>query len=184
MCLLECFWYSLKDGLKGKRWPWTKKRLPLYSSINVSCSKSLYLFLISLGFTSFLWGNGVKRLNSSSVLVLDAKGGEIKAKATGSATTCEFFKSFSVRILYCKNCSLQPAVHRTVSGAQASAPANWSISGKHWGHHSYNSQDCPVCTGLSGVPAARLANGRPRDKRVTRGSANGQKWEHLEGGGE
>jgi hypothetical protein len=38
--------------------------------------------------------------------VLDAKGGEIKAKATGSATTCEFFKSFSVRILYCKNCSL------------------------------------------------------------------------------
>jgi hypothetical protein len=24
--------------------------------------------------------------------VLNAKGGEIKAKATGSATTCEFFK--------------------------------------------------------------------------------------------
>jgi hypothetical protein len=38
--------------------------------------------------------------------VLIAKGGEIKAKATGSATTCEFFKSFSIRILYCKNCSL------------------------------------------------------------------------------
>jgi hypothetical protein len=38
--------------------------------------------------------------------VLNAKGGEIKDKATGSATTCEFFKSFSVKILYCKNCSL------------------------------------------------------------------------------
>jgi hypothetical protein len=29
---------------------------------------------------------------SSSVLVLNAKGGEIKAKATGSATICELFK--------------------------------------------------------------------------------------------
>jgi hypothetical protein len=38
--------------------------------------------------------------------VLNAKEGEIKAKATGSGTTCEFFKSFSVRILYCKNYSL------------------------------------------------------------------------------
>jgi hypothetical protein len=57
-------------------------------------------------YLQFLWGNEVKRPNSSSILVLDAKGGEIKAKATGSATTCEFFNSFSVRILYCKNCSL------------------------------------------------------------------------------
>jgi hypothetical protein len=45
--------------------------------------------------------------------VLDAKGGEIKAKATGSTTTCEFFKILSVSILgflskpsYCKNYSL------------------------------------------------------------------------------
>jgi hypothetical protein len=52
------------------------------------------------------------RPNSSSILVLNAKGGEIKAKATGSATTCEF-QNFSVSILgflskpfYCKNCSL------------------------------------------------------------------------------
>jgi hypothetical protein len=44
--------------------------------------------------------------------VLNDKGGEIKAKATGSATTCAFFK-ISVSILgflskpsYCKNCSL------------------------------------------------------------------------------
>jgi hypothetical protein len=35
----------------------------------------------------FLWGNGVQGPNSSYVLELNAKGGEIKAKATGSATT-------------------------------------------------------------------------------------------------
>jgi hypothetical protein len=40
---------------------------------------------------------GYKRPNSSSVLVLNAKGGEIKAKATGSAITCEF-QIFSVSI--------------------------------------------------------------------------------------
>jgi hypothetical protein len=36
---------------------------------------------------------GLKGPNSSFVLVLNAKGGEIKAKATGSAATCEFFKN-------------------------------------------------------------------------------------------
>jgi hypothetical protein len=30
------------------------------------------------------------RANNDPVLVLNAKGGEIKAKANGSATTCEF----------------------------------------------------------------------------------------------
>jgi hypothetical protein len=34
---------------------------------------------------TFWRGNGVKGLTSSSVLVLNAKGGEIKVKATGSA---------------------------------------------------------------------------------------------------
>jgi hypothetical protein len=38
--------------------------------------------------------------------VLNAKRGESKAKATRSTTTCVFFKSFSVRIVYCKNYSL------------------------------------------------------------------------------
>jgi hypothetical protein len=45
--------------------------------------------------------------------VLNAKGGKIKAKATGSATTCKIFKNLSVSILgflskpsYCKNYSL------------------------------------------------------------------------------
>jgi hypothetical protein len=66
-------------------------------------------------------------------------------------------------------------VRRTVSDAQAGTPANRLLSGKCWGHRDYNSSDCPMCTGLSGVPAARLANGRPRDQRVTCGLANGQK---------
>jgi hypothetical protein len=39
------------------------------------------------------------KATSSFVLVLNATGGEIKAKATGSATTCEFFKNLSVSIL-------------------------------------------------------------------------------------
>jgi hypothetical protein len=50
--------------------------------------------------------------NSSSILVLNAKGWEFKAKATGSTTTCEL-QNFSVSILvfwskpfYFKNCSL------------------------------------------------------------------------------
>jgi dihydroxyacid dehydratase/phosphogluconate dehydratase len=55
---------------------------------------------------SFCEAIGLKGPNSSSVLVLNAKRGEIKAKATRSATTCVSFKSFSVRILYCKTALL------------------------------------------------------------------------------
>jgi hypothetical protein len=54
--------------------------------------------LIALSFTyDFCEAMRFKRPNSSSVLVLNAKGGEIKAKATGSAITCEF-QIFSVSI--------------------------------------------------------------------------------------
>jgi hypothetical protein len=56
-------------------------------------------FSIVFGLTcTFCEAMGLKRPNSSSVLVLDAKGGEIKAKATGSATTYEF-QNFSVSII-------------------------------------------------------------------------------------
>jgi hypothetical protein len=56
------------------------------------------LFQVTIVFSHCLWFYlqflarqcGYKA-NSSSVLVLNAKGGEINAKATGSATTCEFF---------------------------------------------------------------------------------------------
>jgi hypothetical protein len=47
---------------------------------------------------------GIKGPNSSSVLVLNTKGGEIKAKATRSTTTCEFFKFFKS---FSKNTLLQ-----------------------------------------------------------------------------
>jgi hypothetical protein len=33
--------------------------------------------------------------------VLNAKGGEIKAKANGSATTCEFLKTIELELLIC-----------------------------------------------------------------------------------
>jgi hypothetical protein len=33
--------------------------------------------------------------------VLHAKGGEIKAKANGSATTCEFLKTIELELLIC-----------------------------------------------------------------------------------
>jgi hypothetical protein len=50
-------------------------------------------FLVAFGFIcNFCETMGLKRPNSSSVLVLNAKGGEIKAKATELTTTCEFFK--------------------------------------------------------------------------------------------
>jgi hypothetical protein len=35
--------------------------------------------------------------------VLNAKGGEIKAKANGSATTCEILKNRRVELLICQN---------------------------------------------------------------------------------
>jgi hypothetical protein len=35
--------------------------------------------------------------------VLKAKGGEIKAKANGSATTCEILKKSGVELLICQN---------------------------------------------------------------------------------
>jgi hypothetical protein len=64
-----------------------------YIPVSISCPMSLSVFSHCLRFYLwFLWGNGVKRPKSSSVLVLNAKGQEIKAKATGSATTCVFFK--------------------------------------------------------------------------------------------
>jgi hypothetical protein len=54
---------------------------------------TIYVFLIALGFTCiFCEAMGLKRPNSSSVLVCNAKGGKISAKSTGSATTYVFFK--------------------------------------------------------------------------------------------
>jgi hypothetical protein len=40
----------------------------------------------------FWWGNGVERAKNDPVLVLNAKGGEIKAKANGSANHLRILK--------------------------------------------------------------------------------------------
>jgi hypothetical protein len=65
------------------------ERLPLHSDERVTYSKFISMSLIA--FCSYLkimvrqWGLSAK---NDPVLVLDAKGGEVKAKATnGSATT-------------------------------------------------------------------------------------------------
>ena len=63
-------------------------------------------------------------------------------------------------------------VHQTVTGAQAGALSKLVAFGKNSGRHDYNSPDYLVCTGLSGVPATRPANDRPRDQWVTRASTN------------
>ena len=67
-------------------------RLPLHSDEKSNFSK--FIFILLLPICSYLkilvrqWG---LRAKIDPVLVLDAKGGENKAKAiNGSATTCEF----------------------------------------------------------------------------------------------
>ena len=61
-------------------------------------------------YLSFWWGNGVRGPKRSPVLVLNAKGGEIKAKANGSANHLWISQNCRVRIfvfdqnpLICKN---------------------------------------------------------------------------------
>ena len=71
-------------------------------------------------------------------------------------------------------CTGLSSVHRTVSGAQAGVLDELVALRKSWGSRGYNSPDYPVCTRLSDMPAARPANGQPRDQRAPRGSANGQ----------
>jgi hypothetical protein len=61
------------------------KRLPLHSGISVFNSKFILMFLLPFcSYLTFLvrqWGS---RAKNDSVLVVNAKGGEIKAKANGS----------------------------------------------------------------------------------------------------
>jgi hypothetical protein len=49
--------------------------------------------------------------------------------------------------------------HRTV-WCPGWPSVNRPLSGSSWGHCYYKSPNCPMCTGLSGAPAARLTNGR------------------------
>ena len=69
------------------------ERLPLHSDERVIYSKFISMLLLPFysKLTIFVrqWGLGAK---VDPVLVLNAKGGENKAKANGSATTCEIFE--------------------------------------------------------------------------------------------
>jgi hypothetical protein len=49
----------------------------------------------------FWWGNGVKRAKNDPVLVLNAKGGEIKAKANGSANHLWISKTIELEFVFC-----------------------------------------------------------------------------------
>jgi hypothetical protein len=68
---------------------------------------SMYLIQVALGvhcllalkFTIFCDAMRFKA-TSFSVLVLNAKGGEIKAKATGSTVTCEFKKVLCFELVF------------------------------------------------------------------------------------
>jgi hypothetical protein len=54
---------------------------------------------------TFWWGNGVKRAKSYPVLVLNAKGGEIKAKANGSANHLQTLKIVELEFVFCPKSS-------------------------------------------------------------------------------
>jgi hypothetical protein len=68
-------------------------RIPLHSDERVIYSKFISILLLpfcsSLTILVRQWG---LRTKIDPVLVLNAKGGENKAKANGSATTCEIFE--------------------------------------------------------------------------------------------
>jgi hypothetical protein len=79
-------------------------RLPLHSDERVTYSKFISVFLLSLYSSLKIlvrqWGS---RAKIDPVLVLDAKGGENKAKArNGSATTWEFWKKIELEFLFVK----------------------------------------------------------------------------------
>jgi hypothetical protein len=63
-----------------------KKELPLHSG-------KMYL-------VPFWWGNGVKRAKSYPILVLNAKGGEIKAKENGSANHLWILKIVELEFVF------------------------------------------------------------------------------------
>jgi hypothetical protein len=78
---------------KGKGGLGQRKRLPLHNGINVLCSSFPWCVLLpfALNLWSLVWQWGFKA-TSFSILVLNVKGGEIKAKPIGSTATCEFQK--------------------------------------------------------------------------------------------
>jgi hypothetical protein len=71
-----------------------------------------YVLIAFCAYLTFWWGNGVKGPKRSPVLVLHAKGGEIQAKANGSANHLWISKIVEleslclIKTLLLQNCSL------------------------------------------------------------------------------
>jgi hypothetical protein len=91
--MFELAWFSLKGGLKGKGGlgPWKTSTALRWEGnlLQVHLHISYCLLLLIDNFGEAMRLKGPK---NDPVLMLDAKGGEIKAKANGSATTWEFWK--------------------------------------------------------------------------------------------
>jgi hypothetical protein len=90
--VLEFTWFSLKGELKEKceLGPWkTSTALRWEGNLLQVHLHTLIAFYSYFKILVRQWG---LRAKNDPVLVLDAKGGEIKAKANGSATTWEFWK--------------------------------------------------------------------------------------------
>jgi hypothetical protein len=101
--VLEFIWFSLKGGLKGKceLGPWkTSTALRWEGKLLQVHLHSLIAFYFELKILVRQWG---LRAKNDPVLVLDAKGGEVKAKANGSATNWEFLKIVELELLFCQN---------------------------------------------------------------------------------
>jgi len=114
ICLFEYTWCSLKGALKGKG--------ELGRCIDFHCTPVLVYSLPSSYLCSyclfalnwqFWWGNGVNGAKNDLVLVLNAKGGEIKAKENGSANHLWISKKIVeleslclIKTLLLQNCSL------------------------------------------------------------------------------
>jgi hypothetical protein len=87
--------------LKEKWWTWTKEKG--FRCITVS----MYLVQVALGVHCLLalkfaiFGEEMRfKATSFSVLMLNAKVGEIKTKATGSTTTCVFQKVLCFELVF------------------------------------------------------------------------------------
>jgi hypothetical protein len=78
------------------------QRLPLQSGTGVFNSKFILMLYLPFALNwHFWWGNWVKRAKNDPVLVLNAKGWEIKAKANGSANHLWILKTIELELLIC-----------------------------------------------------------------------------------
>jgi hypothetical protein len=111
--VVEYTWCSLNSALKGKYGLGRCKDFHC-TPVLVYSPPSSYLCshcLFALNW-HFWWGNGVKGPKMISVLVLNAKGGEIKAKATGSANHLWILKTIELEFFTCPKILL---LHNLVS---------------------------------------------------------------------